>query len=318
MKTRTNLITGFLGVGKTTAILDLLGHKPAKEKWAVLVNEFGQVGIDGATLSERGVAVREVAGGCICCTAQLPLRVALTKLLREVKPERLIIEPTGVGHPMGVIDALRDTSLAPHLDLVNVITLVDPHQFLDPRFAELEAYQDQINLADVLVANKCDLAERDELGRLLSEGRRMYPPKLLVTPTERGHLEPAWLDMRTSATQQPRYHDAHAGSEGETRTFASRGWIFDATAIFDYPMLQALLRGWAQDARVLRAKGVLRIGRDWRHVELAGGQVEVKPISYRRDSRIEIVTRADATTDWNALERALRAAIRQPANAGGR
>ena len=97
--TRVNLITGFLGSGKTTTLLHLLAHKPANEKWAILVNEFGEVGIDGALLANRGAALKEIPGGCMCCVNGLPLQVGLNMLLKQTKPDRLIIEPTGLGHP---------------------------------------------------------------------------------------------------------------------------------------------------------------------------------------------------------------------------
>ena len=82
----TNIITGFLGVGKTSAILHLLRYKPDNERWAVLVNEFGEIGVDGSLLQGRhaeanGVFVREVPGGCMCCTAGLPMQIALNQLL---------------------------------------------------------------------------------------------------------------------------------------------------------------------------------------------------------------------------------------------
>ena len=75
----TNIITGFLGSGKTTAILHLLKNKPADEKWAVLVNEFGEIGVDGSLFEgknskKQGVFIREVPGGCMCCTAGLPMQ----------------------------------------------------------------------------------------------------------------------------------------------------------------------------------------------------------------------------------------------------
>lgn len=310
MPVPTHLITGFLGVGKTTAILDLLARKPANEKWAVLVNEFGQVGIDGATLSRGGVAVREVPGGCICCTAQLPLKVALTKLLREVRPDRLIIEPTGVGHPAGIIDALRDAALAPYLDLINVITLVDPRQFAEARFAAMETYRDQLNLADVLVANKSDLATVEQINNLLAHAAAMYPPKLRVAQTERGRLDPAWLGL--SALQ----HGVPEAPHGEAADFSSCGWVFDSATVFDAKRVQALFRRWSSDAALLRAKGVLRVGRDWRRYDLAGGQVESASILYRRDSRIEFVvakTGADVEVDWRRIEEQLRGAIKAPA-----
>jgi len=310
MPVPTNLITGFLGVGKTTAILDLLARRPGGERWAVLVNEFGQVGIDGTTLSQSGVAVREVPGGCICCTAQSPLKVALTRLLREVKPDRLIIEPTGVGHPAGIIDALRDPMLAPHLDLVNVIALVDPRQFADLRVLALETYQDQLNLADVLVANKCDLAAPEEVQALLAHAAAMYPPKLHVARTERGRLDPAWLDLRTDVRPTAQHPDAHADSRSETQAFVSRGWVFGPETVFDEQALRALFHSWSDDPAVLRAKGVLRIGRDWHRFDLAGGRFETGPVVYRRDSRVELIAHAGTEFDWSQIERQLRAAIK--------
>jgi len=107
----TNIVTGFLGVGKTTTILHLLKSKPAGERWAVLVNEFGEIGIDGSLIQgqhskEMGVYIREVPGGCMCCTAGLPMQIALNQLLVSSRPDRLLIEPTGLGHPKEVLQTL--------------------------------------------------------------------------------------------------------------------------------------------------------------------------------------------------------------------
>ena len=102
MSIPTNLITGFLGVGKTTAVIDLLKRKELGSRWAVLVNEYGDVSIDGALIEgsePEGVTVREVGGGCVCCASAPYLPVALHLLLLEAKPERLIIETTGLGPP---------------------------------------------------------------------------------------------------------------------------------------------------------------------------------------------------------------------------
>ena len=95
----TNIITGFLGVGKTSAILHLLKRKPKNERWAVLVNEFGEIGVDGSLIegqnsNEHGIFIREVPGGCMCCAAGLPMQIALNQLLIKAKPDRLLIEPS--------------------------------------------------------------------------------------------------------------------------------------------------------------------------------------------------------------------------------
>ena len=87
----TNIITGFLGVGKTSAILHLLKEKPKDERWAILVNEFGEIGVDGSLFEgqhnqEQGVFIREVPGGCMCCAAGLPMQIALNQLLTRANP----------------------------------------------------------------------------------------------------------------------------------------------------------------------------------------------------------------------------------------
>src|SRR3954452_5719871 len=95
----TNLVTGFLGVGKTTAVIDLLSRKAPGSRWAVLVNEYGEVEIDGALIEGSGpdgVTAREVGGGCVCCASAPFLGVALPFLLLDAKPERLVIETTGL------------------------------------------------------------------------------------------------------------------------------------------------------------------------------------------------------------------------------
>ncbi len=297
MKTPVNLITGFLGVGKTTALLHLLAQRPVGSRWAVLVNEFGQVGIDGATLTQEGVALREVPGGCICCTAQLPLRVALTKLLREVRPERLLIEPSGLGYPAGVIDVLRSEGLDAALALRNVICLVDPRLLSDERYCGLETYQDQIALADVLVANKCDLATAAALSAFNEFALQQYPPKRFVAQVNQGQLETAWLDIEPAPVVRQSVTHVHDASQ-----FVSRGWLYPADQLFDAAKLKALFEVWAQDARIVRAKGVFRIGRDWHLFNLVAERVDMQPIAYRRDSRIDVIARAEDALDWEEMK----------------
>lgn len=158
----TNIITGFLGAGKTSTILQLLNSKPKQERWAVLVNEFGEIGIDGALLEGRhseqqGVYIREVPGGCMCCTAGLPMRVALTQLLRQAKPDRLLIEPTGLGHPKEVLQTLNEETFHGVIAIQKIVTLVDARQLSDSRYTNHETFQQQMAIADVVVGNKQDL-----------------------------------------------------------------------------------------------------------------------------------------------------------------
>ncbi len=159
--TKTNLITGFLGSGKTTSILHLLAHKPADEKWAVLVNEFGEVGIDGALLAESGALLKEIPGGCMCCVNGLPMQVGLNTLLRQGKPDRLLIEPTGLGHPKQILDMLTAAIYEPWIDLRATLCVLDPRQLLDEKIVTNDNFRDQLAAADVIISNKADRATEE-------------------------------------------------------------------------------------------------------------------------------------------------------------
>lgn len=105
----THLVGGPLGAGKTSLIRQLLTQTPADERWAVLVNEFGQIGLDAALLGPDtdGVTMAEIPGGCLCCVNGLPFQVGLARLLRKARPDRLLIEPSGLGHPAELLRQLR-------------------------------------------------------------------------------------------------------------------------------------------------------------------------------------------------------------------
>ncbi|WP_447072954.1 CobW family GTP-binding protein [Shewanella indica] len=155
----TNLITGFLGSGKTTFIKALLANKPAGETWAVLVNEFGEIGIDAGLMgqSDSGVVIREVPGGCLCCAAGVPTQVAVTQLLARAKPDRLLIEPTGLGHPKEILKTLSSKQFAEVLSLKASICVFDPRKLSDKRYTEHENFLSQLQIADILLAGKHDL-----------------------------------------------------------------------------------------------------------------------------------------------------------------
>ncbi len=261
-KTPVNIVTGFLGVGKTTALRRLLADRPAGEYWAVLVNEFGEVGIDGAALADTqaGLNVVEVPGGCICCTTSPQLRVSLTRLLRERRPDRLLIEPSGLGHPAGIVDLLRDPFLSVALDLRSIICLVDPRHLEDARYTRHETWRDQIVLADVLVANKCDRADAEHIDQFEAMAARLFPPKQVVATTIQAKLDPAWLDLvtdypaTTAPSAAPQHHLTSAkrsamsqpATEGRRHLNqglgqASCGWVWSPERVFSGDRLAELM-----------------------------------------------------------------------------
>lgn len=185
------LVTGFLGAGKTTVINQLLSSKPADERWALLINEFGRIGIDGALLASAqddnadagNIAIREVSGGCICCTSQLPLQIAITRLLSDHRPQRLIIEPTGLAHPRELIQQLSAPHWQTALNMQAVITVLSGVQWQQQKYRSHDGFQAHVRDADVLVINRYMQLDEDEL-KALQEWIAMLNSEVAVIWTE--------------------------------------------------------------------------------------------------------------------------------------
>src|SRR5690606_5723465 len=191
--TRTNLITGFLGSGKTTTILHLLANKNPDEKWAVLVNEFGEVGIDGALLADSGALLKEIPGGCMCCVNGLPMQVGLNTLLRQGKPDRLLIEPTGLGHPKQILDMLTAPVYEPWIELQATLCLLDPRQLLDEKAVNNENFRDQLAAADIIIANKQDRSTPESQAAFDAWWQRSGNGRQRIQTTQ-GKIDSALLD----------------------------------------------------------------------------------------------------------------------------
>ena len=293
----TNIIMGFLGVGKTTAILDLLKQKPKNENWAVLVNEFGKVGIDGAIFSAAGATVREISGGCLCCAAALPFQVSINRLLKDVRPDRLIIEPTGLGHPKKVLDMLVSGSFKDVLDVRASICLVDPEKLKDSRYTTHENFIDQIALSDVLVANKMDLADSEASDLFYHWTKQSRPEKSVTAQTTQGQLDIAWLDILRNQQRQAAYPNAHQISkiypvdskhphlENEADGYQSFGYIFPAQRCFDYLQLNNLL----SQLKAERIKGIIYTNKGWFIINGVDGSINYVAAPPAVNSRIEII-----------------------------
>ncbi|WP_449577034.1 CobW family GTP-binding protein [Lelliottia nimipressuralis] len=318
--TKTNLVTGFLGSGKTTSILHLLANKDPAEKWAILVNEFGEIGIDGALLADSGALVKEIPGGCMCCVNGLPMQVGLNTLLRQGKPDRLIIEPTGLGHPKQILDLLTAPVYEPWIDLRATLCILDPRQLLDEKVVRNENFRDQLAAADVIVANKEDRASQKSRDAFDFWWQNFGHDRQFVLATQ-GKIDNALLDLpRRNLTELPASaahsharvaqkglaalslpeHQRWRRSLNSGQGYQACGWIFDADTCFD----TIGILEWARLAPVDRVKGVMRTPDGLVRINRQGADffIETQNVA-PPDSRIELISAVN--TDWNSLQASL-------------
>lgn len=271
----TNVITGFLGVGKTSAILNLLKHKPRDERWAVLVNEFGEIGVDGSLFvgqsgAENEVFIREVPGGCMCCTSGLPMHIALNQLLIKARPHRLLIEPTGLGHPLEVLQALSAEHYQGVLSLKATVTLVDARKLADAKYADHATFKQQLAIADMVVGNKSDLYQAGDQQRLCDYVKHHVSEQTPIVFTQQGEFDVSLLQSASAHSIQTADHHHHAHGYGSSVSdgdipdsgyvvarnqgegYHSIGWRFSADKVFDHAALFAFLNSLSAE----RMKGV--------------------------------------------------------------
>ncbi len=310
----TNIIMGFLGSGKTTRIQGLLDHKDQRETWGVLVNEFGEVGIDGKTLS--GAVVKEVAGGCMCCTAGLPAKMALALLIRQARPRRIIIEPTGLGHPTRLLAMLQEEHYHDVIQLQSILCLVDPRRLEDTRYTQNTLFRDQARVADVLLATKVDLCTPQQIEKFYQYANSFTPAKAYVglsghhtSPDEylyfqhnqerlarepEHHEEPRNLSNRSlplrSAVHSHNRADGDRANDDQTvtlnahewlrkdgvsRGFHNCGWRFGADFVFGEDEFGHFLRS----SGALRAKAIVNCSNGRLIFNYSDGQLEVRTVT---------------------------------------
>lgn len=322
--TRVHLITGFLGVGKTTAILNLLKQSPAEEKWAVLVNEFGEVGVDGAILEANGAVVREVPGGCLCCVSGLPFQMGLNMLLAKEKPDVLLIEPTGLGHPRKVLQTLYSQDYQALLTAGVNVCLIDPRHLTSSRYTDHDTFNDQIALADVLVANKTDLCSEDDLSAFDILVQSSVPKKAESVKVEQGQIDMALLALPTNAERlqlkDHGHHHHHSKKVSEPVALAagesirrleshgeghfSCGWLLTGEWVFS---LDALRHWFDQlsihESGVVRAKALIHTDQGHYVLNWRDGVLSEMPTRALEESRLELIS--EMKIDAKELESSL-------------
>ena len=295
----THVIAGPLGAGKTSLIKHLLTQRPANERWAVLINEFGQIGLDAALLTQDadGIALGEVAGGCLCCVNGAPFQIGLGRLLRKARPDRLFIEPSGLGHPAQLLRQLSEAPWQGVLAVQPCVLVLDALALAAGKPLPV-AQQEALSSAGLLLMNKAenlDDADRQRIAARLP-ARPLYWTQQAALPLSElpglGFQAVAGVDNFVAPkglAQLPAIWTELALPiclSQEQEGGWSVGWRWHPSQTFD----ATLVGRWLESLAWRRAKLVIHSVNGWVSANaLENSMLDWQPSEWRRDSRIELI-----------------------------
>lgn len=316
-----DVVYGFLGCGKTTFIKNILQYWGKEEQIVVLVNEFGDVGIDGEMLQDQNGNIVEMPSGCICCTLQPEFRMQLWELCQNIKPDRVIIEPTGVAviSQIGMITNAEIFQDA--IQSVHNVFIADTASFMDIYKSNRHFVETQISKANLALLNKCDLVGGKK-AQLLKGSITAINPDISVLMSEYGIVDWAeyqaslkgtfqdsggksfstnkvlpLLRKNSSSCDCSEIFGNHAHNklnfhpEEDALGYESIGLVFDKTT-FIKPQLENFfqeLTGTSMGQEIVRAKGIFRVNTGFIIMEMASGQLDSQPVKKASQSKISII-----------------------------
>ncbi|MCE1236539.1 MAG: cobalamin biosynthesis protein CobW [Hyphomicrobiales bacterium] len=287
-KIPVTIVTGFLGAGKTTLIRHLIENARGR-RLALVVNEFGDVGVDGEILRACSndacapEAIVELANGCLCCTVADDFLPAIEGLLAlPNRPDHIVVETSGLALPKPLIKAFDWPEIRAKLTVDGVVAVVDGRAVADGRFADdpaavlaqraddasidhdnplEEVYEDQLLAADLVVLNKADLLDAADLAAIEAEIRAAIPRAVKVVAVRDGRVDPAVaLGLVAAAEDDLAARPSHHEAEGEGHDHDDfETFVVDLPAATDAESLTARLKAVAEAHDVLRMKGWIEI-----------------------------------------------------------
>jgi G3E family GTPase len=295
------LITGFLGAGKTTLIKHLITSRTVGVgKVAVLVNEFGDVGIDGTILSGQDIDIVELTGGCICCTIKTDFFKAIQEIHDRVCPGLLLVESTGVAQPGDILEVLSDPALKQISRLMKLVTVVDA-DFFKVREVLGNFYVNQIRCADIIILNKVDSVEAEKLQEIAAQVREMNPGTMIF-PAQYCAIDPLLLFRGDSGNLGGQTHHRHGDDHTEELSFQT--FSFEDGRPIDRDRLTKFLD--SLPPTLFRCKGWVRFPDTSVMLDFTSGRYRLAPSDDHRTTALTFIGRnCDSTEILSALNRCL-------------
>ena len=286
-KTPVTIVTGFLGAGKTTLIRHLMANAGGR-RLAFIINEFGDVGVDGDLIKSCSDAacpedaIIELANGCICCTVADDFAPAITALLaREPKPDHIVIETSGLALPKPLIKAFDWPDLRSRLTVDGVVAVVDAAAVAEGRFADdparvaaqrladpsldhdnplEEVYEDQLMSADLVVLNKADLVDKSQLEALKAQIAQAVPRAVKIASAREGAIDAdVLIGMNAAAEDDLNARPSHHDAEGEHDHDDFDTFVVKIPVVRDPDALIDRLIAATRAHDILRVKGFVEV-----------------------------------------------------------
>jgi G3E family GTPase len=218
-KISVNLVTGLLGAGKTTFIKRVIEERSSFETMLIVVNDFGEIDIDGRRLETvGGGSVLKLPNGCICCSLKKDLMEKLPQFLSQFTPQRVLIEPSGISEPSQVLASLNEIKAEKDINISSVITLIDSSNYFDSLSAFGAFFEEQIEIADSIIINKTDLSSPEEVKEIKKDLRKRNNTALIWSTKKAKVPLEIVLNTRKEKIYEPKINERREPSF-ETLTF---------------------------------------------------------------------------------------------------
>ena len=299
------LLSGFLGAGKTTLLKRILSWEADLSDTVVMVNEFGDVGIDGALLKDSGSDVIELTSGCICCTLSADLHQSLTRIWTQFKPRRIIVEASGVADPKSITAVLQDPQIGRYMELKKIITVLEADIWA-ARDVFGQLFYNQLEMAHLILLNKIDLMAAEKIPQFLEEIHKAIPDSQVV-PTIHCGIDPEtlWTQAQpkmpalkpidffqpASLNAESHLYDPHAPSEAhdshEAKSVDFVTFSFRDSRIFDEIRFKNFIRQLPWE--LFRIKGTVRFADRLEMLNFVGGKSEWSPWEGEVETRLAFI-----------------------------
>ncbi len=300
--TNIDIFSGFLGAGKTTLIKKLIKESFAGQKVVLIENEFGEIGIDGGFLKESGIQINELNAGCICCSLVGDFRAALQQVVEQYHPDRIVIEPSGVGKLSDVTRAVE--GVAEHLDvkLNSFVTVADVNKVKMYMKNFGEFYDDQISHASCIILSRTQTASEEKIAAAVAMLREKNPTATIVTTawdsltgeqilkamSSKDDFKAELIAMAAKANEkhaeedeEEEHHHHHHHHHGHDADEVFISWGEETHKKFTKAEIERILKA-LEDAEtygiILRAKGYVANaeGEKWIHFDYVPGEPDIR------------------------------------------